>query len=645
MPISSPYNFIPLSDTVHTLDWQEASQDVPLADGVSGTLSINLQTFGNLMVGDTHTKSSSNKAGKVDFFTTPDGNIAIPGTSIKGAIRNILDIATFAKFSQIEDRRFGVRDLNYKDYTKKFSTNESGYFRSNVQAGWLSFQKNTWQLEPVAYHRIEQNSIGKKIANDFFGDKIERCSADQKYKEYMRGNKGKLSTTFSAQTDYEKQQGTKMIYSQASFDNPNKQDDLKGYLIFTGQTMDRFGFDRKTGKRIRRRTYKHMEFIFEESVKQNPVIANDNLNKVMKDFLFIYNSDNKELKYLNTLIKNGKLPAIPVFYLEKDGEIHSMGLSQLYKLASDYSTYDCVKNTATEHLDQNQKVDFTTLMFGSINDEVASKSRVNFGLFTPEKTIAAESLKYSEETILSSPKPTYYPNYIKQPNDGSNILPRGEKYNTYLSKDAELRGWKRYPVKKAIKLGDVPQNVNGKKTIIKMQHLTEDTVFQGKMRFHNLSKIELGALLWVLLLTDNTNIKINIGMAKSFGYGKVNFKIDHNQSSPISHNKEQITFSECVEQFKAHMKEHINDWEKSDQIKTLLAILNENEALEHQKETKTTLQHMKLREYRDAKQQKQILPDFIKKQQASNINNKKQKNEQPVNNAMKSQFENIFKKS
>ena len=53
--------------------------------------------------------------------------------------------------------------------------------------------------------------------------------------------------------------------------------------------------------------------------------------------------------------------------------------------------------------------------------------------------------------------------------------------------------------------------------------LPAETVFVGKVRFKNLSRVELGLLLWSIRLEDNS--WINLGLAKPYGYGAAKMEI------------------------------------------------------------------------------------------------------------------------
>jgi hypothetical protein len=116
---------------VYCPDWApQVSQDVPFSDGISGWFDIEVEAMTPVFIrhgekpagwnednpsevsrlrehwlnGD----SSSNRWPEDDwleFFKLPDGGFAIPGSSLKGALREILEIASFGKFQTTNGRR------------------------------------------------------------------------------------------------------------------------------------------------------------------------------------------------------------------------------------------------------------------------------------------------------------------------------------------------------------------------------------------------------------------------------------------------------------------------------------------------------------------------------------------------------------
>ena len=100
-------------------------------------------------MGGEQTPSTATQAGKVHFYKTPDGKPAIPSSSLKGMLRNVLEIATFSRFKQVEDQKLGVRDISEAN---NFYARE---IVNNTHAGWLRFENNKWVIYPCSFARVQ----------------------------------------------------------------------------------------------------------------------------------------------------------------------------------------------------------------------------------------------------------------------------------------------------------------------------------------------------------------------------------------------------------------------------------------------------------------------------------------------------------
>ena len=105
--INAPYNFVPLSDKVVIPEWgDKVSHDLPFRDGISGELELTITAKTDILVGGMQNN------GHVHFFKTPDGKYAIPGSSLRGMFRNVMEIATFSRMSAVDEKSYGLRDIS-----------------------------------------------------------------------------------------------------------------------------------------------------------------------------------------------------------------------------------------------------------------------------------------------------------------------------------------------------------------------------------------------------------------------------------------------------------------------------------------------------------------------------------------------------
>jgi len=600
---STVYNFVPLSDKIAPPPVSQPSFDIPLKGGISGEIDLYIKNIQPISIGDKQTKASQHQAGKIYFFRTPNNKLAIPATSIKGAVRNILEIATFSRMNLVENKRFGYRDLQDPSYTSYFTKaskkqNNQSIFSSKVKAGWLQFKEGEWLLTPTEYHRIEHSNsihdLQKTSLEELLNYKIfdyrqnkKRPISKEKYKLLLSHNNNSLAVQFESIQNRENKHNKKtLIYNTVTkIGKGSKQ----GYIVLTGQPGPN----------------KHLEFIFEKPQNTNAIKLD---TSVANDFLNIY-KETEEWKNLNKLVKEGKLPQIPVFYILDDNRnIKSLGLSQLFKIAVDNSIYETIQNTNADHLSQD--LDFTTALLGHIDEDSSStpslKGRVNFSLFRPSGT---PQTQWTEETISNEPKATFYPNYLQQ------TFPRNQSshfnFSTYLAfKDKKhtkrnkpkISGWKRYLAQEKYKLNTIPPNVRSKKTLSKFEYVKNATLWKGKLRFHNISTIELGALLWIFEQTNSNNSFIQLGHGKNMGFGGCHFMPQFTPKTKITtHDGKTITKQQCIESFTQYMELHIPDWKNTPQIKALIGMMNIDKVQAYAQKHQLKIQAMPLDHHRYVK--------------------------------------------
>lgn len=110
--ISAPYNFVPLADWVHVPSWGHAvAHDLPLQDGYCGEIVYTLTAHTPLLVGGSQIKAQNGQPREVRPFRLPGGAYAIPGSSLKGMLRAVVEIAGFGRMSMIDDVRPGLREI------------------------------------------------------------------------------------------------------------------------------------------------------------------------------------------------------------------------------------------------------------------------------------------------------------------------------------------------------------------------------------------------------------------------------------------------------------------------------------------------------------------------------------------------------
>lgn len=577
MSIHTPYNFVPLSRFIFLPNWaDQVSHDIPFSDGVSGTLHIEMYCHTDTLIGGQQVPATDKEPGRVEFFKDPNGNPVIPGSSLKGALSNVLEIASFARFNRLEDKRYSVRDLSTAGnfYFQQFGQNSK-----NSRAGWLKYHESEgcWKITPCKMARILQKDIIKACSDisETRWTEAHNAKAHQRY-ELLRGFR---SIQFN--TEKHKNKGTKAV--------PEKNGQFEGKIVVTGQPGKAFN-DAK-GKINKNKKW---EFVFYAPASESKAVP----LSVIRDFKFIH-SESDDWKYWEQKKAAYKDEGIPVFYMENGTQISSLGLSFLYKLAYKNTTHDAVKHTQVSHLDSNSP-DLPALIFGQIGqDENSSlRGRINIGAAILQGEARYNTLP---TTILNGPKPTYYPAYVRQDKgDASGQLSSADDYSTLMDKQAELSGWKRYQTQDGVAVSRLETDqLENTKVQVKLVPIKSSACFTFKVHFHNLREAELGALLWSLDFGGKDGAFHNIGMGKPFGMGRVAFKVVNsnlytNHTNQLQNEalleKTRFSFTHLMETTYSSATDQ--SWKDSPQLQELFAMATPTDTAKQP--------YMKLDQYTDS---------------------------------------------
>lgn len=611
--IKAPFNFVPLNEKVFFPDWAEqVSHDIPFSDGESGEIELELEAMTPVFVRNGHTKEDAEAKNDeyVSFSKDADGNYFIPGTSVKGMIRNVLEIMSFGKMNQISNDRYGFRDLNNNnDYMPLFQGGK-------VFCGYMK-KINDNEVE-IVDHGIPYRISHKEIDSKFHSRLSEFCSKNENLKsDYNRTARKKIELLNLSNFDFsfeENKQIQKPKVDTRRFVEFSNSGNIKGRLILTGQPgVRQKRYDRRKDKDVW--SGKFYEFVFpEKKIYRETILMQDEYDLRFKDFLFIHKDSSDWTNFRKKQFEN-KEP-IPIFFVrDNSGKILHLGLSYLYKIPYNKRVKDCLHN---EH--KKNDPDLADLMFG--DQKLGIKGRVQFS----NAKLISGGLDRKIEPLMGSPKASYYPIYLQQ--NSTNGFLNDRFYKTYSSEKPILKGWKRYPSHDN-EIRTFPVDEKQKKNISPFMPLKKGSKFSFKIRFHNLRPEEIGALILAINLNDTYGFH-SIGFAKPYGFGKVKltFKAGNNLDK----------FSEFTASFKEAIQNVILDWKKSKQIQELLEMANS-------KGNDKLLNYMSLSEFADAKSKKKnygnklILPYF------SEYLEKEKPYSQPIHNKPFESKKLIHKKS
>lgn len=447
----NPYTFVPFADNVYLLDDKEKemlSHDIPFENHLSGTIFVDFESITPFCV-----------CGEDGNNTNISGKFFIPGTSLKGMIRNVFEIITMSNARNgIANKRYSMRDLRNNAYELKAANHpqKSGFL---IQINGKTF------IHPCTNEKCSY----KEIERDEGISGLKEC----------RSVKDKYAKLESPIVEYEDGSFTMWFFS--GFMNNKKHEFL-------------FDIPKTFNNLIPLKENEYQEFIF--------IHEKENENASWK----FWKRKLKNYKSVEDIKKDGYRGIVPCFFRTKtDNEgkicVKDLGFSFLYRQPYQKKVHDFLPSAYNQ-----DGIDMAQSVFGYVEGSESLKGRVQF----ETSFIESATEQRAQTFILGSPKPTYYPFYLSQDDP--------EKLHTYFSDRTHLSGFKRYLIQKTASSGKIPPS-KVTKTFVP---LSANTKFVSKIHFHNLRDFELGALIAAITFCNQQSSCFHsLGIAKPYGYGKL----------------------------------------------------------------------------------------------------------------------------
>ena len=136
---TSPYNFVPLNEHIYFPEWADKiSMDVPFEDAEDGIIEVEWVNDSPLFIRDV--QNPNNKDAPENQYSMhimqPDGTrlYFLPGSSLRGMLRNVLSILSFGKMNQYDNQLFGYREFGGKAYSDQIPYQKN---MKKIRYGWL----------------------------------------------------------------------------------------------------------------------------------------------------------------------------------------------------------------------------------------------------------------------------------------------------------------------------------------------------------------------------------------------------------------------------------------------------------------------------------------------------------------------------
>ena len=521
--VGAPYNFVPFTQKLYTYkDRTPTAHNSVEKTLISGEIDYEMTAQTSIFIDD-GTKEHH-------FYKNRDGKYSIPGSSVRGLIRNNVQILGFSGFDDdIDDYALMYRNVAGGAEKKRYATilgnrllpvgnGKSISILKEVQAGYIAKTETGYRI-----YKTCVDSIKKEYGKMNYYIITER-TMEEEYRKFLSGGKkgkypydffvlheGKYKTQHKLDKEFIRSEKKGRVHYRGTRNDAYKPFyDAVSYQIRDLKNVSAVG---KPGEYEKKGTVvstgamdekKAVYVIPEIDQKKQPV---DIPPKDIEAFKIDIEKRKNTLKQFGgreffDLPKEGEMK--PVFYVELNGRLY-FGFTPRLRLFYDH--------TIKEGLPENRKkkeIDYAKAMFGYSNEQSSYKSRISFS----DAVIVQECQeKAGRKLILAEPKPTSYLDYLKQ--DERNV-------STYNSENFELRGVKQYWLHNQEPKVE-PLDPRKEKAASTLCPLPAGTKFRGKIRFHNLTEDELGLLLWAVRLEKNS--WMNIGKAKAYGYGNISVAV------------------------------------------------------------------------------------------------------------------------
>lgn len=482
--VRAPYNFIPLSDKI--LLPYDSVESLPAHDRVDPSLKTGEICV--TMVADTPVFVSDGDKNDPHFFRGGNGKYMIPGSTIRGMVRENMQILGFGLMrpgEDLEDIQIYFRDFasasgSRDDPLKKYYCAALGIKQMPMPSG-----------RPKAIPQLVKSGYLKKEKG-----KYKIYPSKGSYMLVRRDHPGvRCFGTEDARTEnvYYRAEGDRVKEIRPAVGEKNGL--RRGTLLYTGKPVR--SWNRQTGRLEDHPN--HLYLIPEADWSAQPLtLDEDDVLSYMEDFEKRRNVLGRNRNFWNLPLEGREKP---VFYVQYEGHVY-FGMSRFLRIGYRYPLSCGLPESHKAGMD---KLDFPRAILGYVSKNSGSyRSRVSFGDF------AADGEAYEMppiSMILGEPKPSYYPGYVVG----------GKHYN---HEDFRLRGYKQYWLKEVEATDD-----NGKpRAATTIRPLPRGTKFSGTIRYKNLTGAELGLLLWCLRLEKGCYQ--SVGMAKPYGYGRMRLTID-----------------------------------------------------------------------------------------------------------------------
>ncbi len=523
----APYNFVPLPEKIVTMPVDALPDQGKFHAGrhtghIDCLLTTESPVFVRAGLNPEQVKQGKQSKDLPGFFYLNDENQpVIPGSSLRGMLRTLVEIVTYSKVTFVSDKKMVYRsvggatnhDAHYRDMMMHFDgdRDRKKYYTPLIKGGYMVKKgSRDWAIRPakevdgVTYAHIH-------IDEGFFKTLKPVSHTKNAFDVYIR----------TSPYDYQEVRGgfLKIKYARVQESNRTPAPGLRPATLALSGWMN--------------------------SKRSEAVVYEPDLQAVLlpltDDQVDAYTEQisKEQVKLLGEkgVLNDGQ----PVFYItDTEGQVVFFGHARMFRVPYPGSPFDYIPRDLREP--KKGTVDFAEAIFGFLPDDARETGHAGRVSITDARLVPGQNEIWITSTktiipkILSGPKPTTFQHYLVQTEPDNYEIGKMRdgkpKTETRLRDFASptpgetvLRGTKFYWHKGAVGVSDIQESgkVDDKDTQhTRINPLNIGVQFNFRVQFDNLSKEELGALMFVLdILGGGETTRLKIGMGKPYGMGAV----------------------------------------------------------------------------------------------------------------------------
>lgn len=505
-----PYNFVSLKDKNDVIDRGERKLGTN-----TGKLVCKLVNKTPLFImGESE---QDNKGHTKERFYREKGIPIIPASSLKGAIRNIIDVLTNSVIRNVEDERLEQR-IGAGKFESVFGIIES--LPENGKKGIIveaeKIKVKTKEKIEIGHKKFEFKDNGKEFSNKY--NEKDGLIEKVKLKDSIYNLKETEIKIRPGVTTVEKLITNSKEYKNYLIDNENG---VQGVLWFSspifGKIHEKLLIPKKNGRKFEfsKEEYEDFKYIIKQRAER---IKNG------KDI-------NSSTFYYDKNLEKGD----PLLFQVKDGKmVEHLAFSEIPRLRYKFSPLDLVPEEFRPD-DSLKNLSFSERLFGTTGDTTKKDEEKKDELVALSGRVFFEDAKnYKPEMIdngnpvtlkaFGEPHPTlttfYLDNIEKNYNENKGVSIRGRKFYWHHKEKIGK------PFSEYRKSVEMPKDKNGQNKFAynsSLELMDINNEFEFNVNFENLTDEELGVLIYAIELEDGLLHKI--GKGKAFGFGSCKIEI------------------------------------------------------------------------------------------------------------------------